>query len=148
MRLVEARPSHIPFLAQHMRGADVLECGAFGRTPRAALSSGLGSSLWALTAIVDDAPHAMMGVTSTSMIAGLGVPWMLGTERVYDHARDLARWTPIIIGEMHKTFPVLENLVWVGNDRAIRFIRRAGFEICDAPINVGGTAFVHFRREA
>lgn len=148
MRLVEAEPSHIPYLARHMRDADVEECAAFGRAPAAALTHGVVSSLWALTAIVDDAPHAMMGVVSRSMIEGIGVPWMLGTERVYDHARDLVRFGPAIIAEMHATFGHLENLVSAGNARALRFLIHVGFEICDTPINVGGVSFVHFRRGA
>ena len=92
MRLVEAAPEHIPFLAEHMRPADVVECAACGRDPLSALHNALRVSLWALTAIVDDEPHAMMGVASRSMMEAAGIPWMLGTERVYDHARDLVRY--------------------------------------------------------
>jgi hypothetical protein len=148
VKLVEADASHIPFLAEHMRPADVVECAAFGRTPVAALKNGLTSSLWALTAIVDDAPHAMMGVVSRSMIEGIGVPWMLGTERVYDHPRDLVRFGPSIVAEMHATFGHLENVVSADNARALRFLTHVGFEICDTLINVGGTSFVHFRKGA
>lgn len=148
MMLVEADASHIPYLAAHMRPADVAECAAMGRRPESALVNAVKSSLWAVTAIVDDRPHAMLGVASRSMMGSVGVPWMLGTERVYDHARDLVRHAPAIIAEMHQTFDHLENMVAAGNNRAIRFLRHVGFEICDVPINVGGTAFVHFRRGA
>lgn len=148
MRLVEADQSHISFLAEHMRPADVVECAAIGRRPAPALAAALKSSLWALTAIVDDQPHAMMGVTSRSMVEGIGVPWMLGTERVYDHSRDLVRYAPAIIAEMHLTFDRLENLVSADNDRALRFLRHVGFEIYDPVIMVGGTAFVHFHKRA
>lgn len=148
MRLVEASPSHIPFLAEHMRSADVMECTAIGRSPQEALSTALRSSLWALTAIVDDEPHAMLGVTSRNMIEGVGVPWMLGTERVYDHGRDLLRYSPQILAEMHASFPVLENLVSADNVRALRYIRRVGFEFRLEPHIIGGIAFVHFRKGA
>lgn len=148
MRLVEADRAHIPFLAANMRPDDVAECAAFGRGPEAALRHGLGASLWALTAIVDDAPHAMMGVAPASMIEGRGVPWMLGTERIYAHARDLARHTPAILGEMLATFSRLENLVSARNVRAIRYLRHAGFELSADPVMVGGTAFVLFSKEA
>lgn len=144
MRLVEADPSHIPFLAEHMRYFDQIECLAFGHGPEDALSYALRSSLWALTAIVDDAPHAMMGVTSASMIEGIGEPWMLGTERIYDHARDLVRFGPAILAEMQATFSQLRGGVSETNDRAIRFLRFLGFECCDEPINVGGFPFLYF----
>ena len=146
--LVPATALHIPFLAKHMRPDDIAECVAMGRDPAGALFHGLSSSLWALTALVDDEPHAMMGVVSRSMIEGIGVPWMLGTERVYDHARELVRFGPTIIDEMHATFGYLENIVSVDNARAQRFLTHVGFEICDVPINVGGISFVHFRKGA
>ncbi len=148
MRLVEADATHIPFLAENMRAPDVTECAAFGRDPADALHHGLTSSLWALTAFVDGEPHAMMGVSPRSMIEGVGVPWMLGTERVYDHGRDLVRYAPAIVGEMHATFVVLENLVLADNARALRFLRHVGFEIYGPVIMVAGTAFVHFRKGA
>lgn len=148
MRLVEAAASHIPFLAEHMRPADVAECEAFGRTARSGLENALRSSLWALTAIVDDEPHAMMGVASRSMLESVGVPWMLGSERIYDHARDLVRYSPVILAEMHVTFDCLENLVSADNDRALRFLRHVGFEFHDDPIMVGSTEFVHFRKRS
>lgn len=147
MKLVAAEASHIPFLAENMREYDRVECWASGHVPAAALSHALRASLWALTAIVDDHPHAMMGVVSRNMAEGVGVPWMLGTDRVYDHARDMIRNAPAVIGEMHTTFPILENLVSAGNDRAIRFLRHVGFEIWDDVIMVGGTAFFRFRKE-
>lgn len=148
MTLVEAEPSHIPYLAAHMRKPDIEECAAFERGPGAALRHGLGSSLWALTAIVDGEPHAMMGVAPRNMMAGEGVPWMLGTERVYDHGRDLVRLTPAILGEMFAAFSHLENLVSMANDRAIRFIRHAGFELSPEPVMVGGVAFARFYKGA
>jgi hypothetical protein len=148
LRLVEASPAHIPYLAANMRAADVTECAAYGRRPASALTSALGASLWAMTAIVEGEPHAMMGVAPLNMMAGVGVPWMLGTERVYDHARDLIRYSPAILGEMHATFSVLENYVSTSNARAIRFLRHVGFEFCEGVSKVGGTAFVRFRKGA
>lgn len=147
MRLVEASPEHIPYLAAHMRAADVVECEAFGRRPDAALRKAVGASLWALTAIVEDQPHAIMGVSPLNMLAGVGEPWMLGTERVYDHARDLIRYSPSILGEMHAIFPTLENYVSTANARAIRFLGHIGFEFCEGVSIVGGTEFVRFRKE-
>lgn len=146
MRLVPADASHIPFLSEHMRPADVRECGAVGHSPHEALTNALRISLWALTAIVDDEPHAMMGVVSKNMMEGAGVPWMLGTERIYDHARDMIRHAPGILGEMHATFPTLENYVSADNERAVRFLRHVGFEICEHLSMVRGVPFVRFSK--
>lgn len=144
MRLVAAEPEHIAFLAEHMREADRQECGAWGRNPTQALHRALRSSVWALTALLDDHPHAMMGVAPLNMLEGTGVPWMLGTERIYDNARLLVRYGPGIIGEMRKLFPHLTNMVGADNERAKTFIRHFGWEINERQTIVGGVALQRF----
>lgn len=144
MKLVSAEPEHIPFLAEHMREADRRECGAWGRNPEQALNRALKSSVWALTAIVDDEPHAMMGVTPLNAIEGIGIPWMLGTERIYDSPRLLLRYGPAIIGEMREQFPTLTNMVAADNDRAKTFIRHFGWEISERQTIVGDVALQRF----
>jgi hypothetical protein len=144
VNLVPAARAHIPVLAAAMREWDVMECKAVGHTPEAALRDGLSRSLWALTAIEDGEPVAMLGVSPRSMIEGTGTPWMLGTERIYSGARDLLRWGPGIISEMEWSFPVLSNMVAAGNDRAIRFLRHWGWRISSKRVCVGGIDFVEF----
>ena len=144
MRLIPADPEHIPRLAIAMRAMDRLEAGAFGMTPEKALRHGLVSSLWALTATVDGEPHAMMGVSPLNMIEGVGAPWMLGSERIYRHARDLARHGPGIIAEMRAGFERLENVVHIGNHRALRFLRHFGWTISEQRETYGGIEFVRF----
>lgn len=145
MKLVEASPGHIPYLAENMRSADVREVTALGRSPGDALDAGLRSSLWALTAIEDE-PVAMLGVAPKSMIEGIGVPWMLATERAYDHARVLLSLAPRILAEMQSTFHLLENVVDTENVRALRFLRWAGFEIYEDAFQIGDVSFVRFAR--
>jgi hypothetical protein len=144
VKLVAAEPAHIPVLAVSMREADRIECEALGYSSARALRNALNSSLWALTALVDETPEAMMGVSPLNMLEGVGVPWMLGSEKIYDHARDLARYGPRVIGEMKASFERLENVVHTRNDRAIRFLRHFGFSISDEPVTVGGIEFVRF----
>lgn len=144
MRLVAAEHDHIAALAASMRQWDVDECAAMGHSPTEALRDGLSRSLWALTALVDDEPVAMLGVCPLSMIEGTGVPWMLGTEAVYRGAREFVRYGPAIISEMEDTFPVLSNFVAADNDRAIRFLKHWGWRISSKRVAVGGIDFVEF----
>lgn len=144
MRLVAAEREHIVPLAAVMREADRIECAAQGRGPEAALRMALASSVWALTALVDGEPHAMMGVSPVSVMEGRGTPWMLGSERVYDHGRDLLRHGPPIVAEMRACFESLENVVHVENHRALRFLRHFGFLISDQRETIGGLEFVRF----
>lgn len=146
MRLVSAEAVHIPFLAGSMREADRRECEAFGLSPADALGGALTRSMWALTALVEDQPHAMLGICARSMIEGVGVPWMLGTERIYSSGRLLLKYGRELRDEMHATFPCLENHVAADNARAIRFLRWLDFEICEEVTNIGAVPFVRFSR--
>lgn len=143
MRLVEALPEHIPHLAANMRAHDRRECAAFGKAPYTALEHALKSSLWALTAMEDE-PVAMLGVSPRSMIEGIGVPWMLGTERIYDSGRALVALVPPVVAEMRASFERLENVVSKDNDRAISFLRHFGWRVSDEVVPVGGVEFVRF----
>lgn len=142
--LVAAAPEHIPHLAATMREMDRIECAAMGHDPAEALSIGLSRSIWALTALIDDEPVAMMGIAPRSMIEGVGVPWMLGSDAIYDGARELVTYGPGIIREMESIFPRLTNFVAAANDRAIRFLRHWGWRISSERVAVGGVDFVEF----
>jgi hypothetical protein len=144
VKLVAAEREHVADLAARMREWDVIECRAMGRSPADALQDGLSRSLWALTALVDGKPEAMLGVVPRVMIEGTGVPWMLGTEAVYGGAREFVRFGPAIISEMEWSFPVLSNMVAAGNERAIRFLKHWGWRISSKRVCVGGVDFVEF----
>lgn len=143
MKLIPASVDHIPHLAANMRDADVREVTALGRSPHSALEAGLRASLWALTA-VEDEPVVMLGVAPRSMVEGVGVPWMLGTERAYDCGRALLSLSQPVFAEMRETFLRLENVVDADNVRAIRFLRWAGFEICEDAVQIGDVSFLRF----
>lgn len=147
IRLVPASKGHIPFLADTMRPADMVEVGALGKSPRRALDAALSSSLWALTALEDDVPVAMLGVTPKNMLASTGVPWMLGSDRIYDNARALVILVPSVVALMHDTFRTLENAVSVDNARAISFLRHWGWHVGEEKIEIGGVEFVRFYSE-
>jgi len=130
-----------------MREADVVECRAMGHSPKQALRDGLIASSLCLTALVDGRPEAMFGLVVTSALAGEGTPWMLGTEAIYDHPRAMLRWGPRFVAAMLDSTPALSNLVSVGNERAIRMLRRWGFTLSGDPIMIGDAGFLAFHME-
>lgn len=147
--LVPASLVHIGPLANRMREADRRECEAFGRSSKDALRLSLRTSLHALTALNGESkPVAMFGVTPVDMISGLGSPWFLGSDEVFDYARDLLERGPRIIGWFHDTFGTMENLVSRENVKAIRLLRAWGAQIGEEPQSVGGLEFVRFRFSA
>jgi hypothetical protein len=145
---VPARLVHCGPLAANLREMDRLECRALGRTPKDALRSGLRCSLDALTALDENGkPGAMMGVVPVSMIEGRGTAWMLGTEEIYRHGRDLLTYGPLIVEHWLQTFRVLENIIAAENVRAIRLLRHWGFTVGESGKMHGGVEFVPFHIE-
>jgi len=130
-----------------MRADDVMECAAMGRAPKQALRDGLIASTQCFTALVDGRPEAMFGLVVTSALNGEGTPWMLGTDAIYDHPRAMLRWGPRFVAAMLDSTPALSNLVAADNVRAIRMLRRWGFDLSGAAILIGDMEFLAFRME-
>jgi len=130
-----------------MRADDVIECAAMGHSPKQALRAGLTASTLCFTALVDGRPEAMFGLVVISALGGEGTPWMLGTDAIYDHPRALLRWGPRFVAAMLASTPVLANMVAVRNGRAVRMLRRWGFDLAKETIPVGGVDFIAFRIE-
>lgn len=127
-----------------MRAVDQLECRALGHSPKAALRHSLRSSLWTLTALLDDEPVAMIGVAPQSMVEGIGIPFFLGTDAIYSHPRTMLTKGRDVIAHMRSTFPRLENIVSTGNAAAIRLLARWGFTVGGDVKQIGGVPFIPF----
>lgn len=147
MTLRPASGAHIGTIARRMRDHDVRECAGFGHTPRQALRLALTTSSMAWTACVGDRAEAMFGLVVTSALGGEGAPWMLGTDEIYRHPRELIRWGPGIVGAMADSTARLSGLVGMGNARAVRLLRAWGFQVGMEVILSGGVEFVTFERE-
>lgn len=128
-----------------MRAIDRAECAAFGHAPRQALRGGLAASDFALTAMIEGRPAAMLGVVTLSAVEGLGRPWLLGTDEIYRQGRALVTLGPRVIDTMLGRHRELRNLVSAGNTRAIRLMERWGFTVEAQVQAIGGLAFREFR---
>lgn len=125
---------------------DRIEAAAFGRTPKAALRAGIaGGEAW--TVLVDGRPEAMFGSVVSSALSGEVTPWMLGTEEVYRHGRQLLRDGPVWVERLFDSMRVARNLVSAGNARAIRLLERWGFVVERDELMIGGVAFRPFWKE-
>lgn len=131
-RVLETRaptPADLDYLALHLRQQDLAELKASGwEDPRQALEASVNHSKWTLTAHVDKVPVAVFGCAEHgSLLAPVGVPWMLGTEGVRRHQRVLQRWARLYIAGMLEQYPRLLNAVHAENTVAIAWLRRLGF---------------------
>jgi hypothetical protein len=127
-----------------MRVADRRECEAYGFAPKAALRRSMAASSWCLTALVDGHPEAMFGLVVRSAIEGLGEPWMLATNKAYQHGRDMIRVGPTVLATMADSTPTLRNLCRADNHPALRMLARWGFEIEDGSVMISGAPFRRF----
>lgn len=143
IEFVPARLSHIGRLANRLREVDRFELEAGGTSPKHGLRVAVLGSVLAITAMVDGSPHAMFGVSPIS--AWKGCPWFLGSDRVYREARLLLTFGPVMIREFHRQFRALENVVYSGNDCAIRLLNHWGFKVDEGLEMIGGEPFRRFR---
>ncbi len=143
--IVPARLPHVGPISSRIRDIDRIECEAMGHSVKHALRNGVLNSDKAWTALVDGKPEAMFGVIVMSAIGGVGSPWMLGTDEIYSHGRDLLRFGPYFVAQAVDSTPRLSNIVSAANSKAIRLLRAWGFEVGQDEVSVGGVPFVQFR---
>lgn len=148
IELVPARLTHVGPIATRMREHDVVEAGAFGRSPKEALRLGLRASIDCYTVMIDGKPEGMMGLFPVNALEREGAPWMLGTDALYGHPRAWLKLMPLMLERWGDSTKHLRNLVGRKNVRAIRLLRRCGFQIGDEPTTIRGVEFVTFAMRA
>lgn len=147
IELTFAKPVHLNRIANNIREIDAREIKAVtGQTAKEGLRASLRHADFALTAMLDDKPIAMMGVRTVSAIDQTGVPWFLGTDEVSDCVRDFVKYGPRVLKAMHTHCKYLENYVARENYKALRLLRFLGFEIDEQPYIMGGIEFKRFWR--
>jgi PAS domain-containing protein len=133
-------------IAERLRELDrrELECTAPGRSARDNMRDAIALSDGnAMVALADGEPIAALGV-SPHYLLDEGIPWMLGTDEVAKHPRDLVCWARQKTAEWLEVFPVLMNEVWTGNKPSITFLRHAGFTFAKPRQNMYGAEMALF----
>jgi hypothetical protein len=137
--VIPAHTDHIFWLANNMSEADRNEvAAAVGMGPYRALADSLNRSVAAWTAMVDDSrPICMFGVTPVDILAGVGSPWLLGTDEVKNHATTFLRLCKGYVAKMLELFPHLVNYVDARHEVAIRWLKWLGFRFDPEPLLYG-----------
>ncbi len=136
--VVQAHTDHIFWLANNMARADREECEAVGMGPFKALSESLERSAAAWTGMVGDSrPVCMFGVTPMDILAGVGSPWLLGTEELQKYAVTFLKLNRQYLAKMLDLFPHLVNYVDARHTRAIRWLKWLGFRFDPEPVPYG-----------
>lgn len=131
-----------------MRRADVDEVqAACGRSALVALAFSYRKSAFARTVLVDGQPEMMFGVGDLNVLAGIGAPWLLGSDAVEIHFRRFLRgsleWRNQLLGR----YAILRNVVDDRNSVSKRWLQWLGFRLLD-PIEIRGQAFRVFELRA
>ncbi len=146
VEVVPALAEHIPAIAAAMRAADRQEvAAASGRSPGAALHCSLRVSIEAWTGLIDGRPVCMFGLGCPSLLGGVGVPWLLGTDQLKRHQMAFLRRNRAVVARWAARYPRLINFVDARNLTSIRWLRWLGFVIDPArPYGLAGLPFHPF----
>lgn len=125
----EVTAEALDYLAAHLRQQDRDEIAAAGLGDlRQALQLSVRMSQWTHLARVNGRPAAVFGLGKTgTLLAPVGIPWLLGTDDVRRHARVLQRMARDYIPRMLGEYPHLMNAVHVRNTVSIAWLKRLGF---------------------
>lgn len=133
-------------MANHLRAADLTEIAeGSGRAPVEVLWHGIAGSTLAWTARIDGRIAAIFGVNCVSMLDGIGAPWLIGTDLIDAHPRSLMRESRRYIQCMLDLYPTLRNHVHAENRKAVKWLKRVGFNVMPAiPYGKRGALFHPF----
>lgn len=134
------------YVAKWIRYADALECALLANlTPEEALDLSIHRAVACWTAELDGEPVCIFGINRRSQSSDVGVPWLLGTDRVCDIRAQFARISVEYRDRFRRAFPKMENYVHVDNQASIDWLRWLGFAMDDpAPRGFAGEPFIRF----
>lgn len=146
--LVRLEQGHIDDLLAGVRVSDRIESEALGLTIEQGLRQSLQFSREAWAGVHDGSLLCVLGVASTSLLGG-SQPWLIGHERLDQHARAFARASRGVARDWSGRYGALSNVVDARNTRTIRWLRWVGFAIQPAvPTGPKGIPFHPFYMEA
>jgi hypothetical protein len=144
--VVPAERTHARDLAPIMRAADRDEIwAAAALSPLDGLVVSLNCSLAAWCWRVEGQPACLFGVSSESVLSGVGMPWLLSSDLVERRQLEFLRHYRPFLGEMLTLFPILRNWVDARYALSIRWLRWMGFALHPAePYGPFGMPFHRF----
>jgi len=119
-------------LLANLRDMDREELKALaGADPETAIRTSVLQSpgMCAVVRNQDDDILCIFGVANISILGSYGAPWLLGTDKLFDHSRDLLVHSRHILGIMTQNYAYLHNIVWDKNIRSIRYLKALGFTV-------------------
>ena len=144
IEVIPARASHLRRIAAVMRQADRDEIrAASGRSPLSALSCSFRKSRHAWVVLIDGQPEVIFGVGDLNILAGVGAPWLLGSDTIWQNRREFMRGSRQVLDQMLGMYSTLRNVVDCRNSASIRWLGWLGFRFSQ-PFDLRGHPFMLF----
>ena len=136
-------------VAAGMREADRLEVWATSKSsPESAILESIRVSTHAWIGYYDDRPVCVFGVAPLNMVAGIGSPWLLGTDELVERPAAFLRRCRPYVARMLAVYPKLVNHVDDRNEASKSWLRWLGFELGEPePHGPFGVPFRPFKLE-
>lgn len=136
-------------VAANMRAADRAEVWASSHsTPEGSVRDSLRVSTHAWVGYYDDRPVCVFGAAPLNLIAGVGSPWLLGTDELAERPAAFLRRCRPYVARMVAVYPKLVNHVDDRNEASKRWLSWLGFEIGEPePHGPDGVLFRPFKLE-
>jgi hypothetical protein len=128
----KSKHADVNLLKDNLRVEDINEIwNSNHSTPSTALNKGLQISRACFTAWKDDKPIAMFGVVPQNINPKIGVVWLLGSDDMLKHKKQVIKVGRIFVESLLREFVTLMNYVSSDNKKAIKFLKMLGAEFWD-----------------
>lgn len=120
----------VPYLASHLRKADIDELRAVGwtnTTDPLVESQEISIERWCALDAAGN-PAVLFGVAPSGH-AGIGLPWMVATDYIYSVPKETLRQTRRYVHRMHEHFTTLTQFVDFRNVTSVTWMQWLGFKI-------------------
>lgn len=143
-----AQPDQIDFVAKNLRAADQREACRITDSDdavRAVLDS-VDHSRFTLVGLESGTtPVAIAGVSDSSA-AGIGIPWLVGTDRISEKPVQFLRKARSVLAQMFEIsgYEIFYNVVDAENHVHQQWLSWVGASFAAAPIKINGFDFFEF----
>ncbi|WGL97355.1 hypothetical protein QE177_08980 [Arsenophonus sp. aPb] len=150
VQIISATKQHIAPLLPHVRQADIDEFYAMSMlSPREVLETGITQATQAWAGIIDHQVVTIFGVSPGSILNGIGVPWLVGSDLLEKYQKIFLRRCRPVLNAMLALYPELINYVDARNHVAKGWLHWLGFKLEEAkPTGVLNYPFHRFSMRA
>jgi hypothetical protein len=92
-----------------------------------AIKTSICASTVSYAVFYDNVLCFIFGIVDNPLDVTKASPWMLGTKESLLHVKPLLKFSKLIISSMLEGYELLENVVWEGNTKHIRWLMGTGF---------------------